>query len=154
MPSSDRFLTAEGLEKTKKELEYLKNVRRAEVAEMIREAREGGDISESAAYEDAKQQQAFVEGQISDYERLLKDAVVIEHQNTGVVGLGSKVTIEIAHGKKVQYVIVGSHEARPREGRISNESPVGKALISRSTGEKVAVETPGGRVEYKIVKVE
>jgi transcription elongation factor GreA len=154
MQTNDRFLTAEGLERTKKELDYLRNVRRAEVAEMIREAREGGDISESAAYEDAKQQQAFVEGQISDYERLLKEAVVIEHQNTGVVSLGSKVTVEIAHGKKMQYVIVGSHEARPREGRISNESPVGKALLSRSTGEKVTVTTPGGKADYKIVKVE
>ena len=149
-----QYLTPEGLEKIKQELEYLRNVRRAEVAEMIREAREGGDISESAAFEDAKQQQAFVEGQIADLERLLKDAVVIQNRHTGMVGLGSKVTLETANGRRLQYVIVGSHEAAPREGRISNESPVGKALLNRGIGERVPVETPAGKVDYTILQVE
>lgn len=152
--TTDQFLTPEGLKKLKEELEYLKTTRRAEVAEMIREAREGGDISESAAYEDAKQQQAFVEGQISDLERVLKDAVVIEHKSNGMVGLGSKVTIEVAGGRRVDYVIVGSHEAQPRAGRISNESPVGKALLNRAVGERVPVDTPGGKVDYTIISVD
>lgn len=151
--ATDRFLTPEGLKKLKAELEYLKTARRAEVAEMIREAREGGDISESAAYEDAKQQQAFVEGQISDLERLLKDAVVIENRHNGTVNLGSRVTIEVQGGRR-EYVIVGSHEASPRDGRISNESPVGKALLNRATGETFPVDTPSGKVNYTIIKVD
>lgn len=152
--TTDRFLTPEGLKKLKTELDYLKTTRRAEVAEMIREAREGGDISESAAYEDAKQQQAFVEGQISDLERLLKDAVVIENRHNGTVNLGSRVTIEVQGGRRVEYVIVGSHEASPRDGRISNESPVGKALLNRATGESFPVETPSGKINYTIINVD
>lgn len=152
--TTDRFLTPGGLTKLKAELELLKTSRRAEVAEMIREAREGGDISESAAYEDAKQQQAFVEGQISDLERLLKDAVVIENRHNGTVNLGSRVTIEMVGGRRADYVIVGSHEASPREGRISNESPVGKALLNRAIGESVPVETPSGKVNYTIISVD
>ena len=152
--TTDQFLTPEGLEKLREELTYLRNVRRAEVADMIREAREGGDISESAAYEDAKQQQAFVEGRIAEMERLLKDARIIEHRNTGMVMLGSKVTIETPTGRRMDYIIVGSHEASPRDGRISNESPVGKALLNRAVGERVPVETPNGRVDYTIVSVE
>jgi len=152
--STDQFVTAEGLDKIRHELDYLRNVRRAEVADMIREAREGGDISESAAFEDAKQQQAFVEGQIADLERLIKDAVIIENQHTGSVGLGSHVTIETTTGRRLEYYIVGSHEASPREGRISNLSPVGKALLNRRVGERVPVETPGGKVDYTILRVE
>lgn len=152
--TTDQFLTPEGRKTLQDQLEYLRTTRRAEVAEMIREAREGGDISESAAYEDAKQQQAFVEGQISDLERLLKDAVVIENRHNGRVNLGSRVTIEMAGGRRVDYVIVGSHEASPREGRISNESPVGKALLNRSMGERVPVETPSGKVDYTIINVD
>jgi len=152
--TTDRFLTPEGLKKLKAELEFLKTTRRAEVAEMIREAREGGDISESAAYEDAKQQQAFVEGQISDLERLMKDAVVIENRHNGTVNLGSRVMIEVQGGRRVEYVIVGSHEASPRDGRISNESPVGKALLNRATGETFPVETPSGKVNYTIINVD
>ena len=152
--TTDRFLTPEGLKNLKAELEYLKTARRAEVAEMIREAREGGDISESAAYEDAKQQQAFVEGQISDLERLLKDAVVIENRHNGTVNLGSRVTIEVQGGRRVEYVIVGSHEASPREGRISNESPVGKALLNRAMGDSFPVETPSGKINYTIISVD
>ena len=152
--TTDRFLTPDGLKNLKEELEHLKTARRAEVAEMIREAREGGDISESAAYEDAKQQQAFVEGQISELERLLKDAVVIENRHNGTVNLGSRVTIEMAGGRRADYVIVGSHEASPREGRISTESPVGKALLHRAIGDNVPVETPSGKVNYRIINVD
>lgn len=152
--TTDRFLTPDGLKNLKEELEHLKTARRAEVAEMIREAREGGDISESAAYEDAKQQQAFVEGQISELEHLLKDAVVIENRHNGTVNLGSRVTVEIAGGRRAEYVIVGSHEASPREGRISNESPVGKALLQRAIGDNVPVDTPSGKVNYRILNVD
>lgn len=151
--STDQFLTPEGLTKLKEELDYLRTKRRAEVAEMIREAREGGDISESAAYEDAKQQQGFVEGRISELERLLHDAVVIEHRSTGAVSLGSRVTLESAQGKRV-FQIVGSHEAAPREGKISNESPVGRALMNHAVGDQVPVETPAGKVNYTIVSVD
>ncbi len=147
-------LTPEGQRQLQEELHYLKTVRRPEITEMIREAREGGDVSESAAYEDAKQQQGFVEGRILEIERILREAVIVNTTApNGIVGLGSKVAVKSSTGRESMLTIVGSHEAQPREGRISNESPVGKALMSHRVGDSVEVDTPGGKVTYTIVAV-
>ncbi|MCL4544475.1 MAG: transcription elongation factor GreA [Chloroflexi bacterium] len=149
------LLTPEGLQEIQKELDFLKTVRRPEIAEMIREAREGGDISESAAYEDAKQQQGFVEGRIQELEWILREAVVIEERAVdGTVGLGSRVKVKTSNGRESMLTIVGSHEAQPRDGRISNESPVGRALMHHKAGETVSVDAPAGQVTYTILTVE
>ncbi|MCL4508033.1 MAG: transcription elongation factor GreA [Chloroflexi bacterium] len=149
------LLTPEGLQEIQKELDFLKTVRRPEIAEMIREAREGGDISESAAYEDAKQQQGFVEGRIQELEWILREAVVIEERAVdGTVGLGSRVRVKASNGRESMLTIVGSHEAQPRDGRISNESPVGRALMHHKVGEIVPVDAPAGQVTYTILTVE
>lgn len=150
-------LTLEGLAKLEKELEHLKTVRRREVAERIKQALEFGDISENSEYEDAKNEQGFIEGRILSIEKMLRNAKVIDEQEahqTGVVSLGSKVTlVEVNGGFEVEYMIVGSAEANPLESKISNESPVGKSLIGRSVGEIVNVNVPMGTIQYKIAAV-
>jgi transcription elongation factor GreA len=150
-------LTLEGLAKLEKELEHLKTVRRREVAERIKQALEFGDISENSEYEDAKNEQGFIEGRVLSIEKMLRNAKVIdEHEGhqAGVVGLGSRVTlVEVNGGVEVEYMIVGSAEANPLESKISNESPVGKSLIGRSVGELVNVNVPMGTIQYKIAAV-
>jgi transcription elongation factor GreA len=150
-------LTLEGLAKLEKELEHLKTVRRREVAERIKQALEFGDISENSEYEDAKNEQGFIEGRILSIEKMLRNAKVIdEHEahQAGVVGLGSKVTlVEVNGGVEVEYMIVGSAEANPLESKISNESPVGKTLIGHKVGEIVNVNVPMGTIQYKITAV-
>jgi transcription elongation factor GreA len=150
-------LTLEGLAKLEKELEHLKTVRRREVAERIKQALEFGDISENSEYEDAKNEQGFIEGRILSIEKMLRNAKVIDEQEAhqaGVVGLGSKVTlVEVNDGFEVEYMIVGSAEANPLESKISNESPVGKSLIGRKVGEIVNVNVPMGTIQYKIAAV-
>ncbi|MEJ2597795.1 MAG: transcription elongation factor GreA [Anaerolineales bacterium] len=153
MPPS--FLTRQGHQKLQEELEYLRTVKRQEVANRLHEAMEGGELIEDAEYEAAKNEQAFVEGRIQELEILLANARIIE--DTGkkeTVQVAAKVTIQEDSNDQETYVIVGPAEANPREGRISNESPLGRALMDHRTGDMVEVEAPGGSFTVRIVKVE
>jgi transcription elongation factor GreA len=156
MPPS--FLTPSGYEKLQEELEQLRTVKRQQVAARLREAMEdGGDmgVDLDAEYEAAKNEQAFVEGRIQELEMLLANARVIENSgNHEVVDVGATVTIKEGRAAPEVYTVVGRAEANPREGLISNESPLGRALIDHKAGDKVQVEAPGGAFEIKIVKVE
>lgn len=149
------FLTLEGREKIRQELEFLISVKRPEVAEAIHSAKEEGDISENSAYDAAKEQQAFVEGKIMQLEQMLKNAEIISVPiMTGIVILGSRVkVVEKGTKDEEEYQIVGSAEADPAKGRISNESPVGRALMGKKKGEVVAVKTPAGERHLRLVEV-
>ncbi|PZR64982.1 MAG: transcription elongation factor GreA [Chloroflexi bacterium] len=147
------YLTAEGLEKLKAELEQLITVERPRVAQRIHEAKLDGDISENAEYEDAKQEQSFLEGRIATLEGQIKNAAVISASSSDRVGIGSRVVIKDADGEET-FTIVGSAEAAPREGRISNESPVGTALMGHKKGDKVTVNAPAGPVVYTLVSID
>jgi transcription elongation factor GreA len=144
----DVLLTPEGLEKLKAEIEYLSNQKRREVAERIKEAREFGDISENSEYDDAKNEQAMLEARIASLEDKLRSASVINaaELSPDVVRVGSVVTVKDADGKTQQYTIVGSTEANPSENKLSNESPVGQALLGHKKGETVRVQLPSGKV--------
>lgn len=147
------ILTADGLNKLEKKLEHLRTVRRREVAERIRQALELGDISENSEYEDAKNEQGFIEGQIIEIEKMLRNARVIDEQdvNSDVVNVGSKVTlIDVNDKTEFEYKIVGSAEADPAQAKISNESPVGRSLMGKKVGDVVNVEVPIGTIKYKI----
>lgn len=147
------YVSPEGLEKLKVELAQLKNVRRRELAEKISAAKALGDLSENAEYHEAKDELGFVEGRISQITEMLKNVEIIEEGSTGgVAGIGSTVEIEV-NGKKKTYKIVGSNEADPVKGRISNESPLGNAFIGHRTGDVVEVETPAGKTAYTILNV-
>jgi transcription elongation factor GreA len=146
------YLTAQGLEKLKAELNHLVTVERPKIAARIHEAKLDGDITENAEYEDAKQEQSFLEGRIATIEAQLKNAEVIGKGNGDRVEIGSKVVIRGRDGEET-FTIVGSAEASPREGRISNESPVGAALMGRKKGEKVTVQAPAGAIEYTLVSI-
>jgi transcription elongation factor GreA len=153
MNNKPAYLSKEGLEQIRHELDELVNVRRAEIAARIHEAKEHGDITENAEYEDAKNEQAFVEGRIQALSALVKNAVVIEeNHNSTHVQIGSTVAIQSKDGKE-SFMIVGSAEASPAEGRISNESPVGRALLGRKKGEEVTVSVPAGDSKYKILSI-
>lgn len=152
------LLTKEGLEKLKEELNYLKEVKRKEVAERLKEAISYGDLSENAEYEEAKNEQAFVEGRILELEEKIKYVKIIDEKSKkgAVVQLGSKVLIQNLSSKSKlseEFTIVGSTEADPVNYKISNVSPVGKALLERRAGDSVKVATPAGIMEYKILKV-
>jgi transcription elongation factor GreA len=155
MPTN--FLTKDGFQKLQEELDHLRSTKRQEVAARLHEAMEGGELIENAEYEAAKNEQAFVEGRIQELEMLLATARVIEdngNEKTGLVQVGSKVTIKEQTFEAETYVIVGAAEANPREGKISNESPIGKSIIGHRAGEEVVVETPGGTYKVKIIKVQ
>ena len=153
MNNKPAYVSKEGLEQIRQELDDLVNTKRAEVAARIHEAKEHGDITENAEYEDAKNEQAFVEGRVQSLEALIKNAIIIdEHHSTDFVQIGSTVDVESADGKET-YTIVGSAEAAPRDGRISNESPVGRALIGRRKGDKVIISVPGGDSAYTVVAI-
>ena len=153
------FVTEEGLQALEKELEYLKTVRRKEVAEKIKVALSFGDLSENSEYDEAKNEQAIMEARIADVEVMLKNAVVINESelNNETVHIGSKIEVEIetAAGRKStrDFKIVGSNEADPRNGKISDESAVGKALIGAKVGQTVDVETPAGISKYQIITI-
>jgi len=148
------MITQEGLAKLKSELEELLSVRRREVAGKIKRAREMGGTENNAEYDDAKNEQAFVEGRILTLENIVKNAVVIESPALpGVVELGNKVLIQNQDGKIEQFTIVGSAEANPVDGKISNESPVGQALLDRKVGDEVEVPTPAGMLKLTIIEV-
>jgi transcription elongation factor GreA len=146
------YLTAEGLAKLRAELQHLVTVERPRVASRIHDAKLDGDITENAEYEDAKQEQSFLEGRIGTLEGQLKNAEVIGKTNGDKVGIGSKVVILGDDGKET-FTIVGSAEAAPREGRISNESPVGAALMGHKKGDKVIVQAPAGAVTFTVVSI-
>src|SRR3979409_2419848 len=152
----DVILTPEGLEKLKKEIEVLSTDKRREVAERIKEAREFGDISENAEYDDAKNEQAMLEARIASLEEKLRSATVIDPSDLGtdVVRVGSVVHVKDEGGKPTKYTIVGSAEASPGERKLSNESPVGKALLGHKRGEEVAFSTPKGERRLTITKID
>jgi transcription elongation factor GreA len=155
MTQQETFLTHEGYQKLEDELEYLKSVRRPQVAQAIHEAKMDGDITENAGYEEAKRQQAFLEGRIMTIDAMLKNAVIIKPEGTSDrVVLGSRVTVAEDGFEPETYIIVGSAEAAPAEGRISNESPMGKALMGHQVDDQVVFKTPGGTVEVKILRIE
>ena len=154
-------MTLEGKAKLEEELEFLKTVRRPEVVERIKVARSFGDLSENSEYDSAKEEQGFVEGRISTIETMLRNALIItEEQNDGelIVSLGRTVTIDVIEdgepeGDHEEYKIVGSAEADPSEGLISNDSPMAKALMGHKVGDKVKINTPGGEMEVIIVNI-
>ncbi len=149
-------LTYEGLKRMEEELENLKTVRRKEVADKIKEARGQGDLSENAEYDAAKEEQAEIESRIVVLEKMLRNAEVIDEEEVSkdVISIGSKVKIyDVEFEEELEYVIVGSAEADPMTGKISNESPVGKGLLGHKVGETIEVETPAGMVEFKILEI-
>jgi transcription elongation factor GreA len=147
-------ITREGLIKLEKELEQLVALRRPEVAEKIKRAREVGGTENNAEYDDAKNEQAFIEGRILQLENTIKNATVIEAPvKPGIVELGNIILIQNQDGKIEQYTLVGSAEADPLNGRISDESPVGRALLNRKTGEEVEVTTPAGVYKLSILEI-
>jgi transcription elongation factor GreA len=154
----DVLLTPEGLDKLKDEIEHLSTVKRREVAERIKEAREFGDISENSEYDDAKNEQAMLEARIASLEEKLRSASVIDASelDSNVVRVGSLVSVkDEGSGKSLKYTIVGSTEANPSENRLSNESPVGKGLLGRKKGDSVKVQLPSGKNrELKITKID
>lgn len=149
------YLTREGKAKLEVELEELKTVGRRQVAERIAAAKELGDISESGEYEDAKNSQAILEGRIREIEHMISRAQLIDEENGDgkEVRVGSSVTVKFDDGEEETWTIVGSAEARPRDGRISNESPIGAALLGKKPRQKVSVETPSGMMRLTITKI-
>ena len=143
------YLTAEGLAGLKDELQVLTTSKREEIAARLKEAKADGDLSENAMYDAARDEQSFVEGRISEIEHILKHAVVISNKGNGAVSLGSKVHVELEEGEQ-EYVIVGSTEANPDKGYISDQSPIGKALLGKKPGDQVEVDVPSGTITYRI----
>lgn len=158
MSNNTIYMTQEGYEKLESELEFLVTVRRREVADQIAEAKAEGDISENAGYDEAKNAQAFLEGRIRELENRIRNAQIIEDDvdsPANVVAIGRSVVVqEIGEDTKEGYTIVGSVEADPKNGRISNESPMGKSLLGKKVGDKITVKTPNGEIQFKILKVE
>jgi transcription elongation factor GreA len=153
--SEPTYLTPEGEQELRRELDTLIKERRPQLAARLKEAVAQGDLRENADYHDAKEQQAFIEGRILYLENILRTAVVVSSDGGDRVGVGSMVTIrEEDSGEDETYMIVGAAEANPREGKISHESPIGKALLNRKKGDKVQVKTPAGEIVLKIRLVE
>ena len=155
-PVKEVILTPEGHDKLKEEIEYLSTVKRREVAERIKQAREFGDITENSEYDDAKNEQAMLEHRIATLEERLASARVVNKKEipTGVVAVGTKVRLrDVAAGETIEYHIVGSAEANPAERKLSNESPVGKAIMGHKKGETVEVAAPRGSLKFKIMDI-
>jgi transcription elongation factor GreA len=155
MRNQDVVLTPGGLKKVQAELDELKSVERKRVAARIREAKQFGEIGENSEYEAAKAEQAQIEGRIETLQYLLQNAVIVEkREDDGKVGVGSVVRVrEVESGEELRYEIVGAEEADPSEHRISNQSPLGEALMGRTAGKTVKVKTPGGVIAYVILSV-
>lgn len=156
MAERSQYLTPEGLEELEKELDHLRTSKRKEIADKIYQAKELGTTVNNAEYDDAKREQSFVEGRIRELEAVLIHAKVVPHEAapSGWVKVGSRVRVITQDGSEETFTIVGSAEAHPLEARISNESPVGKALLGKKVGEEVQVVTPGGVTSYTIRAVE
>ncbi len=148
-----KYLTQEGLEKLKKELDYLKQVKRKEIAERLRHTASFGDLTENFAYQQAKEDQAFLEGKILELEKIISQAQIIEKNKGEKVQIGSLLEL-ISNKKKLKIQIVEPEEAAPQKGKISSQSPLGEALLGKVEGEKIKIETPEGKIEYKILKIE
>jgi len=149
------YLTPEGEAKLNAELQELKGTKREELSKRLRSAIQMGDLSENADYHKAKEDQGFLEGRIQEIEAILRNAVIIEKtQSKGIVFIGSHVTIQEGSFDPETYHLVGPTEADPRNGRISHESPIGRALMDKKVGDIAEAETPGGRIKFKIVKIE
>ena len=156
MAEKQVMLTEAGLKKLEEKLEKLKSVRRIEVAERIKQAIDFGDISENSEYEDAKNEQAFIEGEILTLEKMLRNSQIIEDDksNKGIVALGNTVVIkDLEFNEDQVYTIVGSAEADPKDLKISNESPVGQAIIGKKIGDTIEVHVPAGVLQYQIVEI-
>jgi len=156
MAEKKTVLTYDGLKKLEEELHELKVVRRKDVANKIKEARGQGDLSENAEYDAAKEEQAEIEARIALIEKMLRNAEVIDEDelDADIIGVGSKVKVlDMEFNEEIEYTIVGSTEADPMGGRISNESPLGVALLSRKAGDTVIVEAPQGQIKYKVVQI-
>lgn len=152
----ETFLTQEGLKTLEEKLEHLRTVRRNEVAERIKEARSFGDISENSEYEDAKNEQAFIEGEIAEIEKMLRSAKIIDHGDLDdkTVSIGSIVKVnDLEFDDEEEYTIVGSAEADPSANKISNQSPVGNALLGHQIGDIVEVQVPAGVIKFKILGI-
>jgi transcription elongation factor GreA len=151
---TDQIISKEGYEKLEKEIEYLSTIRRKEIADRIQKAKDMGDLSENAEYLEAKDEQAYNEGRIAELKAMLKNLTVVENGGgKEEIGMGSKITVKVGDKEKV-YTIVSFNEVDPLEGKISNESPLGKAFLGKKEGDKVKVETPKGEVEYEILRIE
>lgn len=156
MAEKEIVLSAEGFQKLQEELDYLKNVKRREVAERLKEARSHGDLSENAEYDDARNEQGFVEGRIAQLEKTLRNARVIAEMggNGNVVTLGSTVRLKDLEYDEIDiYTVVSSVEANPAERKISDESPVGRAILGCAPGTRVTVDAPGGAIEYEVIEI-
>jgi transcription elongation factor GreA len=149
------YLTLQGKKKLEEELEYLTTVRRKEIAEAIKSAKEEGDLSENSAYDEAKLAQGFLEGRVQTIETQLRNATIIEGKNghSDKVDIGSFVTVREDGSEAETYRIVGSAEADPLDGKISNESPIGQALLGAKVGDEIVAETPGGDLVFTVLKV-
>ncbi len=149
-----QFVTKEGLKKLKEELNYLKTTKRQEIAKRIQAAKDLGDLSENAEYSEAKEQQALNEKRIAELEEILKNAQTIDdrHPKSNVVQIGSTITVR-SNKKERTFTIVGSNEANPAEGKISNESPLAMSFLGHKAGDKVEVETPKGKIVYSIISI-
>jgi len=154
--SEQPYLTTEGAQRLKEELEQLKGPDRDEIARRLRSAIQMGDLSENADYHKAKEDQGFLEGRISELEYLLKNAIIVDRKNNSgdVVDIGMKITIQEAGEEPETYYLVGAKEADPRNGKISNESPIGRVLLGHRVGDSVTAETPTGSIIFKILKIE
>jgi len=149
-----KYLTPEGLEKLKKELNYLKKVKRKEIAERLKQTASLGDLSENAAYDEAKEAQGFLEGRILELEETIRGAEVVKKiDKAGWVQLGSTVIVS-SNNEEEKFKVVGTAEADSLNGKISMDSPLGKALLDKPVGAIVTVETPNGKIKYKIIKIE
>ena len=155
MSEKEIFLTPEGLAKLEEELEHLRTVRRHEVADKIQQAKELRSSVTSPEYEEAKNEQGFVEGRILEIERIIKNATIIHHEDVNMefVEVGNEVRVQLQDGSEEHYTIVGSAEANPGEWRISNESPMGKALLGKRVGDEVEVEAPAGLLKLRILEI-
>ena len=153
MESQQVFLTTDGLERAMSLLEFLRTTKRAEVAQYLHDAKESGDVIDNAAYEEAKTEHALLEERIYELEQMVARAQLIQPVSTGVVSLGSVVHLVTSDDREYKYKIVGAFEADPSAGRISNESPVGKALLGHRINDLVIVSTPGGVKEYTILSI-
>jgi transcription elongation factor GreA len=149
-----QYLTPEGEAKLQAELADLTGPRREELAGRLRSAIQMGDLSENADYHKAKEDQAFLEGRIQEIEAVLRNAVIIEKKSSNIVEVGTTVTIQEGSFEPETFYMVGAKEADPRNGRISNESPIGSALMGHKVGETVEANTPGGKMKFKILKIE
>jgi len=151
----EKYLTPEGLEKLKKELEYLKTVKRREIAERLEKAIAYGDLTENAEYHETKEAQGFLEGRILELEDLIQNAVMVSsaEKKKGLAQIGSTILVKAGSAKEV-FKIVGAEEADPLEGKISIDSPLGKALIDKTKGAIIEVSTPEGKLRYKVLKIE